>query len=195
VWQSGWTPTPTTVGTAIARTKGTEVASSVRSERARFGEANIDVSGIDPATIPAVYRFRWTSGSDATVRALGGSQAIVRGNWAKQHGIAVGDTVSILTPAGKRVGLTVAGLYDPAKLDNLLGHVLIPQRLFDRSFETPGDAYTFVRTSDPASLESTLRAYPDTRLLTAPKFAASRASDLKNILDMLYVLLALSVAV
>src|SRR5206468_128041 len=86
-------------------------------------------------TIPAVYRFRWTNGNDASVRALGGSQAIVRGNWAKQHGIAIGDTVSILTPAGKRVGLTVAGLYDPAKLDNLLGHVLIPHRVFERTRE------------------------------------------------------------
>jgi putative ABC transport system permease protein len=195
VSQSGWQPMPTTVGNAIARAKGTEVASSVRSERARFGRANIDVSGIDPATIASVYRFRWTNGSDASVRALHGAEAIVRGDWAKAHRIAVGDAVSIRTPAGKRVHLTVAGLYDPAKLDDLLGHVLIPQRLFDRSFETPADAYTFLRTSDRAALDSTLKTYPDTRLLTAPKFASSRASDLKNVLDMLYVLLALSVAV
>src|SRR5262249_48575122 len=82
VSQSGWTPMPTTVGTAIAGTTGTEVASSVRSERARFGKANIDVSGIDPATIASVYRFRWTRGSDASVGGLHGAQAIVRGNWA-----------------------------------------------------------------------------------------------------------------
>jgi putative ABC transport system permease protein len=89
----------------------------------------------------------------------------------------------------------VAGLYDPAKLDDLLGHVLIPQRLFDASFETPGDAYTFVRASDPTTLERTLKAYPDARLLTASKFAASRASSVKSLLNMLYVLLALSVVV
>jgi putative ABC transport system permease protein len=40
-----------------------------------------------------------------------------------------------------------------------------------------------------------LKAYPDARLLTVPKFAESRASDLKSILNMLYVLLGLSVLV
>jgi ABC-type sugar transport system ATPase subunit len=79
--------------------------------------------------------------------------------------------------------------------DNLMGHVLIPKRTFDASFETPGDAYTLVRTSDPRALAGTLTAYPDARLLTVPKFAESRASDVKGVLNMLYVLLGLSVVV
>jgi putative ABC transport system permease protein len=195
VSQSGWTPMPTTVGRAIARTKGVEVASSVRSERARFGQGNIDVSGVDPATIAAVYRFRWTSGSDASLARLGAAQAIVRGPWAAKHHLAVGDALTIVTPAGRRLRLTVAALYDPARLDNLLGHVLVPQATFDATFESPGDAYAFVRTTDPPALRSTLAAYPDARLLTPERFAASRVSDLKSLLDMLYVLLALSVVV
>jgi len=119
----------------------------------------------------------------------------VRGPWAKDHGLRVGSPLPIVTPAGKRVRLTVSALYDPARLDNLLGHVLISQRTFDASFDTPGDAYTFVRSSDPSALERALKAYPDARLLTVPKFAESRASDLKSILNMLYVLLGLSVLV
>jgi putative ABC transport system permease protein len=165
----------------------------VRSERARLARSSIDVSGVDSGTIASVYRFRWTRGGDAS--KLGRAEAIVRAPWAKDHGLTVGSPLSIVTPAGKRVMLTVAALYDPAKLDNLLGHVLISQRTFDASFETPGDAYTFVRSSDPAALAKTLNAYPDARLLTVQKFAESRASDLKSILNMLYVLLALSVLV
>ena len=195
VSQNGWSPLPPSVGRAIARTSSVIVASSVRSERARYGRANIDVSGIDPGTITSVYRFRWTQGTDASARALGGGEAIVRSTWAKTHHLGVGSPLELVTPAGKRIRLTVAALYDPARLDDLLGHVLITQRTFDASFETPGDAYTFVRTSDPARLARTLQAYPDARLLTAPKFAASRASDLKSILNMLYVLLGLSVLV
>jgi putative ABC transport system permease protein len=195
VSQSGWSPLPPAVGRAIAHTSGVTVASSVRSERARFERSNVDVSGIDPRTIASVYRFRWTHGSDASVRALRGGEAIVRGTWAKTHHLGVGSPLHIVTPAGKRVSLTVAALYDPARLDDLLGNVLIPQPTFDASFETPGDAYTFVRTKEPVRLARTLRAYPDARLLTASKFAASRASDLKSILNMLYVLLGLSVLV
>ena len=67
---------------------------------------------------------------------------------------------AIVTPAGKRVQLTVAALYDPAKLDNLLGHVLITKRTFDASFETPGDAYTFVRASDPSALAQDAEGVP-----------------------------------
>ena len=46
-----------------------------------------------------------------------------------------------------------------------------------------------------AALATTLKAYPDARLLTVPKFAASHPSDLKAILNMLYVLLGLAVLV
>ena len=195
VSQNGWSPLPPSVGDAIARADGVAVASSVRSERARSGGADIDVSGIDPATIVSVYRFTWTRGDDASARRLHGDQAIVRAAWAKNHHLTVGSPLEIVTPAGKSVDLTVAALYDPAKLDNLLGHVLISTRAFDASFETPGDAYTFVRTSDPGGLAGTLKAYPDARLLTVSKFAESRASDLKSILNMLYVLLGLTVLV
>ena len=193
VSQDGRSPLPPAVGDAIARTDGVSVASSVRSERARLARSNIDVSGVDSGTIASVYRFRWTRGGDAS--ELARAEAIVRAPWAKDHGLTVGSPLPIVTPAGKRVTLTVAALYDPAKLDNLLGHVLISQRTFDASFETPGDAYTFVRSSDPAALAKMLNAYPDARLLTVQKFAESRASDLKSILNMLYVLLALSVLV
>ncbi len=190
VSQNGWSPLPPPVGNAIARTDGVSVASSVRSERARSGRANIDVSGVDPSTIASVYRLH---GGDPS--ALHGSAAIVRAPWAKGHHLSVGSPLQFVTPGGKHVELTVAALYDPAKLDNLLGHVLISKRTFDASFETPGDAYTFVRSSNPAALAKTLKKYPDARLLTVPKFAESRASDLKSILNMLYVLLGLSVLV
>ena len=195
VSQNGWSPLPPPVGNAIARTEGVTLASSVRSERARVGGANVDVSGVDPATIASVYRFEWTRGGDSSVRVLNGAEAIVRAAWAKEHDVTIGSPLRIVTPAGKRLRLTVAALYDPAKLDNLMGHVLISKRTFDASFETPGDAYTLVRTSDPRALARTLAAYPDARLLTVPKFAESRASDLKGILNMLYVLLGLSVLV
>jgi len=194
VSQSG-TPMPIGVGQAIARTPGVQVASSVRSERALLGTSNIDVSGIDPATITSVYRFTWTRGSDVAVRSLRGTDAIVRGPWATQHGLAVGDAFTLRTPAGRQLMLRVAALYKPAKLDELLGNVLIPQATFDGAFASPGDTYTFVRTSSADALRATLNTYPDTRLLTPQKFAASRLGNLKSILDLVYVLLALSVIV
>ena len=187
VSQNGWSPLPLSVGRAVARTPGVSVASSVRAERARFGSSNIDVSGIDPRTIGAVYAIR--------VGRLVPGQAVVRAPWAKKHHLVVGDSFSIRTPAGRTVALRVAATYAPAKLDELLGNVLIPQRTFDATFETPGDAYTFVRTDDPGSVAATLKTYPDARVLTTAKFVDDRAAGLKSILNLVYVLLALSVVV
>src|SRR5262249_12903630 len=195
VSQNGWNPLPVAVGRAVARTTDVSVASSVRAERARFGASNIGVSGIDPRTIGAVYNFSWTRGSDAALRSLAPGTAVVSGPWAEKHDLAVGDAFTIRTPAGRRVALNVAATYEPAKLDDLLGEVLIPQRTFDTSFETPGDAYTFLRTSNAQQVAAALKAYPDARVLTTAKFVSDRAADLKSILNLVYVLLALSVFV
>ena len=89
VSQNGWSPLPPPVGNAIARADGVSVASSVRSERARFGRANIDVSGVDPSTIASVYRFH---GADPST--LHGAEAIVRGAWAKDHHLTVGSPLA-----------------------------------------------------------------------------------------------------
>jgi len=195
VSQNGFSAMPVSVGKAIAQAPGVQVASSVRSERSKFDGANIDVSGVDPSTIASVYRFDWTQGSDASIGSLSGGEAVVRGPWAKKQGLAVGDAFTLRTPGGKPVRLRVAALYKPAKLDELLGDVLIAQKTFDRTFEQPGDAFTFVHASNPAGLRATLAAYPDTQLLTAQQFANSRAKNLKSIIELVYVLLALSVIV
>ena len=136
------------------------------------------------STFASPYRFRWTRGGDLS--KLAGAGAIVRAPWAEDHGLSVGSPLRIVTPAGKRVRLTVAALYDPAKLDNLLGHVLISQRTFDASFETPGDAYTFVRSVGSrlgARADVEVPHVPDARLLDRAvevRGESSRASGPKS---------------
>lgn len=195
VSQDGWVPLPTAVGDAVARSNGVGVASSVRSERGRYGVSNIDVSGVDPVTIASAYRFDWAQGDDSVARSLAGDDAIIRKTWAKSHHLAVGDVFSIRTPAAAKLTLRVAGIYSPADFDALLGHVVIPQRTFDTAFEQAGNAYTFVHTTNPTALQATLQAYPDARLLDEQTFVADRTSDFKSILSLLYGLLALSVIV
>jgi putative ABC transport system permease protein len=192
---SGWTPLPTTIGTAVQKSPAVEAASSVRYDRARFGVENIDVAGVDPGTIASLYRFDWAEGGDEIVQGLTAKDAVVRKTWAEDQGLAVGDTFSIRTPSAQKLTLRVAGLYQPADFDALLGQVVITQQAFDASFEHSADVYTFVRTSNASALATTLKSYPDARVLTEQKFVADRTKDFKSMLNLLYGLLALSVIV
>jgi putative ABC transport system permease protein len=193
--QSGWAPLPTTVGDAVARATKGGVASSVRSERSRYGAENLDVSGVDPATIGSLYRFDWARGDDAVVGSLARGEAVVREDWATDSSLAVGDTFTIRTPAGERLRLHVAGIFATPKFDSLLGQVVVSQQTFDGSFEQPSDAFTLVRTTKPDVLETALMRYPDARLLDEAAFVQDRGKDLRSILNLLYGLLALSVIV
>jgi putative ABC transport system permease protein len=191
-----WSGLPTVVGRSVAAAPGIEVASSVRYDRARLGSSNIDVSGVDPATIAQVYRFDWKDGSDAALAKLGTNGAIVRSDFAKSHHLAVGAIFVLKTPAAHPLRLVVRGTYSPSRFDPLLGHVVVSQRLFDGSFQTPTDLTTFVRSNaSKAGLERVLASFPDARVLTQDEFVADRTSDLSDVLNLLYALLALSVVV
>jgi putative ABC transport system permease protein len=196
VAQNSWTGLPTVVGRSVARTPGVDVSTSVRYDRGQVDSSDIDVSGVDPATIGKLYSFDWKDGSDATLATLGENGAIVRSDFAEGHHLALGRPFVLQTPAASHVRLVLRGTYSPSKFDPLLGHVVVTQRLFDSSFQTPTDLATFVRSNaSHAQLEQALARFPDARVLTEKQFVDDRSKDLTDILNLLYVLLALSVVV
>jgi putative ABC transport system permease protein len=190
-----WDNLPRAVGRSVGAAPGVELASSVRSDQARVYGVEQSVSGVDPTTIARAYRFEWTAGSDATLRSLGRDGALVRSSLAEDERLSVGDPIVLETPAGKAIHVVVRGIFSPPELDPLLGAIVIPQRLFDANFVRPGDAFTLVQTSSPDRLEQVLAAYPSATLKTDEELAAARFSELGTILNLLYVLLALSVLV
>jgi putative ABC transport system permease protein len=194
--QDGWSTVPAGAGRALAAAPAVKVASSVRYDRGRLATGHdVDVSGIDPATIGKAYAFRWEDGSEAGLSKLGRNGAIVRKDLADDETIRVGDPLLIETPSGKEITVDVAGIYDPPGIDPLLGHVLLPQALFDHTFERPGDLYTFVTGPSEAALERSLTAYPDAKVATADQFVSDRTAWLRIVMNLFYVLLALSVVV
>jgi putative ABC transport system permease protein len=108
----------------------------------------------------------------------------------------VGDRIVFLTPAGEYVESTVRGVYAKhGDLDQLLGNVVLSQAAFDKSFPRPGDLLTLVQASSTTGLEQALAAYPDAKLETGDEFIASRTAWLHDVMNLFYVLLALSVIV
>ncbi len=197
--QSGWDTVPVGAGKAAAAAPGVQLASSIRGDRAQLtGGGEIDVSGVDPATIGRAYNFEWIDGSSASLASLGTGGAIVR-EGLELPGIgkaSVGDRVEFLTPAGKRVVTVVRGVYKKhGDLDQLLGQVVLSQSAFDKSFPRPADLLTLVNADSTAGLEHALAAYPDAKLQTGDEFIANWTSWLNDVMSLFYALLALSVIV
>src|SRR6185503_11126146 len=77
--------------------------------------------------------------------------AIVRQKWSRQHGVAVGDRITVTNPAGRKSSYTVRGIYTQPKfgqIDPVLGSIAISQAAFDSSFDRPQNAYTFLKVKD-----------------------------------------------
>jgi putative ABC transport system permease protein len=190
--QSGWDTVPLGAGEAAAAAPGVSFSSSIRGDRAQIlGGGEVDVSGVDPTTIGKAYKFEWLEGSPAALAALAKGDAVVREG--EGH---VGDTLTFLTPAGKQVKTVVRGVYRKhSDLDQLLGQVVLSQARFDSSFPRPGDMLTLVQADSTTALERALAAYPDAKLETGDGFIASRTAWLSDVMNLFYVLLALSVIV
>jgi putative ABC transport system permease protein len=190
--QSGWDAVPLGAGAAAARTDGVTLSSSIRGDQAQVpGDGETAVSGVDPATIAGAYKFEWVEGSETSLAKLADGDAIVR-----EGDGHVGDDLFFLTPAGKEVSATVRGVYKKqGDLDQLLGNIVLSQKTFDANFPRPGDMLTLVNVESTSALEKALAAFPDAKLQTDDEFIASWTAWLTDVMNLFYVLLALSVIV
>jgi putative ABC transport system permease protein len=201
--KNGFDPFASGAGEALERTPGVAVASSVRTDKARSFGSDLSVTGIDPSTIGHVYDYRWEQGSDTNLLALGFDGAIVRNSFADDNDLKVGSTFNLTTPQGKKAPLVVRGIYDPPaeELDPLLGEVTLAQRAFDVHFPRPKDLFVFVDTQAgetaqaTAALNKALDPFPDSKLHTKAGWVDERAGGIDTILNIFYVLLALSIVV
>ena len=79
--------------------------------------------------------------------------------------------------------------------------VTISSAAFDQEFQQPKNLFVFINTvggetdANTAALERALADYPNAKLQNEKEFKDNQASGLKQVLNILYVLLALSVIV
>ena len=195
--KNGWSGFPTAAGPALAKAPGVTQSTDIRADRGLIGKTQVNVNGVDPNTIRGLYHFAWKRGStDATLAELGSNGAIVKEAFAKQNHLELGETFVLLSPSGDPVSLRVAGFYQPPRIGELLGGVVIGQRAFDATFKRPQNGFTLISgTPTQAGLERAVAAFPDTKVQTRDAFITKQTSGINSILNLLYVLLALSVVI
>jgi putative ABC transport system permease protein len=197
---SGTGSFPTQTASALAGAHGVEVVSAVRSDRANVFGASTAVDGVDPATVGSAYRFAWKSGSDVALSHLGGG-AIVDSSYASKHHLAVGSRFTLQAPNGSTRQVRVIATYDPPQADPVLATIVISQATFDSTFPTPQDAQAFLKVAGgpsaamTAELKRALTAYPDAKIQTRTAWVTAQAKSFDQVLDLFYVLLALSVII
>jgi putative ABC transport system permease protein len=184
-------------GDELARVRGVKAASHVRGDKALVDGEEIDVTGIDPATIARFYRFNWTDGSDRALARLGTDGALVTKSYADSHHLAVGGQLALQTPSGQKRTLEVRGIYDPPQVAQLLHAVSIPKATFDDAFPSPKNAFTFLDADSGAAnaLHAAVKGSGDAKLHTGAAYAKDSTKTVTTFLSMLYVLLGFSVIV
>lgn len=194
--QNGWSAFPAGAGGAVRNAPGVTLASDIRSDRGRIGNANVNVNGVEPGTIARVYRFDWKQGSNATLASLDSRGALVKQSFARKHRLAVRDEFTVRSSAGKPIRLTVTGIFQPPRVMEVLGGVIISRAAFDRTFPRPSNSLTLIEGSPTqVGLDKALAAFPDAKAQTRADYVKASSSFINTMLNLLYVLLALSVIV
>ena len=198
--QNNFSPIPLSASEAAAETPGVEDVASVRT-----GEAQVfgDTEFITAATpnLGEVMQLEWVQGSPAVFGRLGEDGAFIEKEYAESHDLRVGSRVEVLTPTGERLPFTVRAIFDAPAGGSPFGVVTFSSEVFDREYPNPKNLYTFVTMEggvtdeNTQALEQQLTAFPNAKVADGEEFKENQASGLNSILNILYVLLALSVIV
>ncbi len=198
--QNNFDPIPTSAAAAAAKAPGVESIASVRIGDGRIFNKTIQVTAVDPSAAD-VLRLDWKQGSQAVLGQLGTNGTFVNTDYAKSHHLTVGSPISVLTPTGGTLNLRVIGIFRPPSGGSPFGAVTTSTATFDKNYDQPKNLFTFVQMrggvndANTAALKASLEQFPNAKAVTRTQFKNNQIAGIKNILNILYVLLALSVVV
>jgi putative ABC transport system permease protein len=191
---------PIAIGDALRRAPGVTNVVGVRSGDMRALGAQRTLSAVDPGA-SRVFQLDWVQGSEATMDTLGPRGAFISKNLAKDHHLTLGSPIPVLVPNGERPTFRVKGIFDPPPGGSPFGAVTISSATFDKLFTQPRDQFAFANVAggpsaaEEARLDQAMKGFPNAKVQDRDEFKKNQASFLNNILNVLYVLLALSVIV
>jgi putative ABC transport system permease protein len=198
--QNNFSPIPIAAAEAAAEAPGVESVMNVRAGQALvFGEAT-NVTAVDP-TARENIALTWKEGSQDVLANLGSDGAFVDDGYADDHRLQVGSPIEMTFPDGSRATYTVDGIFDPPSGGSPFGSVTISTSSWDEHVENPRNLYSFVAMSgdvtdaNTQTLDQALADFPNAKVQTREEFIDNQIAALSSILNILYVLLALSIVV
>jgi putative ABC transport system permease protein len=198
--ENNFDPIPVAVSAPLRKVPGVQQVVGVRTGDVRVFGARHGITALDQGA-SHVFNLDWVHGSQSVLDNLGPSGAFVDKTFAKDHNLQVGSTLQPVTPSGGRPLFIVKGIFKPPAGGSPFGPITISSRTFDELFTQPQNLYVFitmrggVNAANTASLKQALAGFPNAKVQDQAQFKKNQAGFVDKILNVLYVLLALSVIV
>ncbi len=198
--QNNFSPIPIDAAEAAATAPGVTVVGSVRTgEALRNGDADF-ITAVDPG-MREVIDLEWKEGSPEVISSLGDDGAFVDDGWAEDNELGVGSPIEITFPNGSSKTFTIDGIFEPPTGGSPFASVTISAEAWDAEVAQPRNLYSFLKMEggptdeNQTALDTALADFPNAKAQTRQGFIDNQISGLSSILNILYVLLALSIIV
>jgi putative ABC transport system permease protein len=198
--QNNFDPIPVAAADAVAKAPGVEAVANVRTGDARAFGKNFFATAVNPPG-GSMFHLEWKEGSQAVFSQLGADGAFIDDGYATKHHLHIGSPIDMTFASGAHKTFFVRGIFNPPTGGSPFGTVTVSQTAWDNLNANPENLYSFVRMrggdtpQNSTTLDQVLKRYPDAKEATRQKFIDNQISGLNSILNILYVLLALSVIV
>ena len=197
--QNNFSPLPVSVGQAASTAQGVEFVGNVRAGEARAFGDTFNATAVDPPT-SRIFSIKWKDGSDAVLAQLGDDGSFVTEGFADDYDLAVGSPVELTFANGDRSGSSSRASSSRRPEGAVLARS--PSRRKRGTASTSSrNLFSFVimeggqTDANRSALERQLTEFPNAKVATRSEFIDNQISGLSSVLNILYVLLALSVVV
>ena len=195
---------PAGASSAVARTPEVAATTSVLIDQVKVNGKDSNVltdtmNGVAPADFARLYGVEWVDGDNSVLDRLGGNTALAEEQFARAHGLGVGDSYRVETPSRGKAVLRVIGVYrDP----QLLQGSIVSQDLFSgiSAARDPWLILADARAGVPPELakrrvEAALKGFPIAAVESQATYSDAVSGQLDRFVYLLYALLAMSVII
>jgi putative ABC transport system permease protein len=200
----GFSPIPNEIEPAVAKVQGVDAVSALRYSQAKVTGQNGKprLTAVDPKNITKVFRFEWKDGgSDAIIRGLTDDQAVIDEVYGKKENLDIGDTIRVLTPAGRRHTFEVVGKVKDRT--DFLGSFIVTQDALARYWREQRDNYVIAKYAPGANAEVTegkvkavvTKRFPSAEALNQQQLKKNQEDQINQLLGLIYALLSLAIIV
>jgi putative ABC transport system permease protein len=175
------------------------VGSTRTGEVRVFGSTQF-ATAVDPG-MRDVIKMNWVEGSQEVFDTLGENGVFVDDGFADDHDLSLGSPLELTFPNGNTRQFEVKGIFDPPSGGSPFGAVTISTSVWDSEVAQPRNLYSFVKMeggetdANQAALDRSLADFPNAKAQSRQAFIDNQISGLSSVLNILYVLLALSIVV
>jgi putative ABC transport system permease protein len=198
--QNNFSPIPIDAAEAAAKAPGVIAVGNVRTGEALVYGSSEFVTAVDPG-MAQVIDMDWKKGSQAVFSQLGDNGVFVDDSFADDHDLELGSPVELTFANGQTKMFVVKGIFKPPTGGSPFGPVTMSAAVWDSQTPQPRNLYSFLKMqggesdANQAALDKALVDFPNAKAQDRQAFIDNQISGLSSVLNILYVLLALSVIV